>query len=71
MKAKIHVTLKNGVHDPQGQAIGHALESLGFDGVGDVRQGKYIEIDLVGSAKAVAQRKKLLPCAANSSPTPL
>ena len=46
MKAKIHVTLKNGVLDPQGKAVGHALESLGFDGVGEVRQGKYIEIDI-------------------------
>lgn len=46
MKAKVHVTLKNGVLDPQGRAIGHALESLGFNGVGDVRQGKYIELDL-------------------------
>ncbi len=46
MKAKVHVTLKNGVLDPQGKAVGHALEALGFGGVGDVRQGKYIEIDL-------------------------
>ena len=46
MRAKVHVTLKNGVLDPQGKAVGHALEALGFDGVGDVRQGKYIEIDL-------------------------
>ena len=46
MKVKIHVTLKNGVLDPQGKAVGHALESLGFKGVTDVRQGKYIEIDL-------------------------
>lgn len=46
MKAKIHVTLKNGVLDPQGKAIGHALGNLGFGGVGDVRQGKYIEIEL-------------------------
>ena len=46
MKARIHITLKNGVLDPQGKAIGHALEGLGFAGVGDVRQGKYIEIDL-------------------------
>ncbi len=49
MKAKIHVTLKPGVLDPQGKAVGHALEALGFDGLGDVRQGKYIEIDLAGS----------------------
>ena len=46
MKAKIHVTLKDGVLDPQGKAVGHALGSLGFEGVGDVRQGKFIEIDL-------------------------
>jgi phosphoribosylformylglycinamidine synthase len=46
MKAKIHITLKHGVLDPQGKAIGHALDSLGFSGVNEVRQGKYIEIDL-------------------------
>ena len=46
MRAKVHVTLKPGVLDPQGKAIAHALEALGFDGVADVRQGKYIEIDL-------------------------
>lgn len=46
MKARVHVTLKTGVLDPQGKAIGHALESLGFAGVGDVRQGKVIELDL-------------------------
>ena len=57
MKAKIHVTLKNGVLDPQGKAVGRALESMGFDGIGDVRQGKYIEIDLVGSTEAAAQEK--------------
>jgi phosphoribosylformylglycinamidine synthase len=46
VKAKIHITLKNGVLDPQGKAVGHALGSLGFEGVEDVRQGKYIEVDL-------------------------
>jgi phosphoribosylformylglycinamidine synthase subunit PurS len=46
VKAKIHVTLKNGVLDPQGKAVGHALGSLGFAGVDEVRQGKYIEVDL-------------------------
>ncbi len=46
MKTRVHVTLKNGVLDPQGKAIHHALESLGFDGVNDVRQGKLIELDL-------------------------
>ena len=46
MKAKVHVTLKSGVLDPQGKAVGHALASLGFGGVGEVRQGKYIDIEL-------------------------
>ena len=46
MKARIHVTLKPGVLDPQGKAVQHALGSLGFVGVRQVRQGKYIEIDL-------------------------
>ncbi len=46
MKAKVHVTLKNGVLDPQGKAIGNALNGLGFDAVKGVRQGKYIEIEL-------------------------
>ena len=44
MKVKVHVTLKNGVLDPQGKAIEHTLASLGFGGVGDVRQGKFIEL---------------------------
>ena len=46
MKAKVHVTLKNGVLDPQGKAVQHALGALGFGEVGDVRIGKYIELDL-------------------------
>ncbi len=46
MKAKVHVTLKSGVLDPQGKAISHALAALGFDGIEGVRQGKYIEIEL-------------------------
>ncbi len=46
MKAKVHITLKNGVLDPQGKAVQHALSSLGFAGVNDVRQGKFIELDL-------------------------
>lgn len=46
MKALIHITLKPGVLDPQGKAIEGALASLGFGGVGDVRQGKYIEVAL-------------------------
>ncbi|MEK6636771.1 MAG: phosphoribosylformylglycinamidine synthase subunit PurS [Pseudomonadota bacterium] len=46
MKLRIIVTLKNGVLDPQGKAIHHALEGLGFDGVNDVRAGKLIELDV-------------------------
>jgi phosphoribosylformylglycinamidine synthase len=46
MKARVFITLKNGVLDPQGKAIHHALESLGFSGVNDVRAGKLIELDL-------------------------
>lgn len=46
MKARIRITLKNGVLDPQGKAIENALGHLGFGGVGDVRQGKYIELTL-------------------------
>ena len=46
MKIHIHVTLKTGVLDPQGRAIAHALDGLGFSGVGDVRVGKLIELDL-------------------------
>jgi phosphoribosylformylglycinamidine synthase subunit PurS len=55
VKARIHVTLKNGVLDPQGKAIGHALSGLGFAGIGDVRQGKYIEIELTEKDKAKAE----------------
>ena len=46
MKARVFITLKNGVLDPQGKAIGHALSGLGFEGVGEVRQGKLIDIEL-------------------------
>ncbi len=46
MKARVEITLKNGVLDPQGRAIGTALRGLGFEGVGEVRQGKLIELDL-------------------------
>ena len=55
MKAKIHVTLKNGVLDPQGKAIEHALAGLGFGGVDSARQGKYIELDLAETDPAKAQ----------------
>lgn len=46
MKVRVHVSLKNGVLDPQGRAIHHALEGLGFAGVNDVRAGRLIELDV-------------------------
>ncbi len=55
MKAKVHITLKNGVLDPQGKAVQHALGSLGFGGVQDVRQGKFLELDLAETDKAKAK----------------
>ena len=63
MKARIHVTLKPGVLDPQGQAIANALHGLGFGGVGDVRQGKLIEIDLAEQDPAAARRAVEAMCA--------
>jgi phosphoribosylformylglycinamidine synthase PurS subunit len=54
MKARIHVTLKSGVLDPQGKAIAHALGNLGFSGIGEVRQGKYIEVELAETDRARA-----------------
>lgn len=55
MKARVHVTLKSGVLDPQGKAIAHALHGLGFGSVRDVRQGKFIEIDLEERDPAAAR----------------
>ncbi len=55
MKARVKVTLKNGVLDPQGKAIEHALDSLGFDGVSGVRQGRYFELDVDAGDKAAAE----------------
>ena len=63
MKARVFVTLKPGVLDPQGKAIHHALEGLGFSGVNDVRAGKLIELDVdpgVGDADVEAMCRKLL-----------
>lgn len=61
MKAKVYVTLKQSVLDPQGKAIKHSVELLGFDGIDDIRQGKYFEIALDSSftedeAKSAATR---------------
>ncbi len=57
MKARVDVTLKTGVLDPQGEAVRHALGSLGFEGVEKVRQGKVIEIELEETDKTVAEAK--------------
>ncbi len=55
IKARVIVTLKNGVLDPQGKAIEHALAGLGFDGVGQVRQGKVFDLELAGTDRAKAE----------------
>jgi phosphoribosylformylglycinamidine synthase len=61
MKARVFVTLKTGVLDPQGKAIGHALNGLGFGSVGEVRQGKVIDLELAESdaTKARASLKEM------------
>jgi phosphoribosylformylglycinamidine synthase len=62
MKARVTVSLKPGVLDPQGRAIAHALEGLGFDGIEDVRVGKLIELDVADgtSVEAVEQMARKL-----------
>jgi phosphoribosylformylglycinamidine synthase subunit PurS len=55
MKARVFIRLKNGVLDPQGKAIGRALTNLGFEGIGEVRQGKLIEIELEETDAAKAK----------------
>jgi phosphoribosylformylglycinamidine synthase subunit PurS len=55
MKARVHVTLKPGVLDPQGKAIGQALHHLGFSGVSEVRQGKLIELEIEGTDRQKAR----------------
>ena len=55
MKARVTVMLKNGVLDPQGEAIRHTLGTLGFAGVTGVRQGKVIELELAATDRAAAE----------------
>ena len=62
MKARVHVTLKPGVLDPQGKAIAGALASLGFDGVGQVRQGKVIDLEIDGADQAEARGRVEAMC---------
>lgn len=63
MKARIHITLKNGVLDPQGKAIENALGGLGFEGASNVRQGKVIELSLTENDEASARAKVEDMCA--------
>ena len=62
MRARVHVRLKDGVLDPQGAAIGRALSQLGFAGVGEVRQGKLIELDLGTRDRAAAEAEVRAMC---------
>ncbi len=62
MKARVTVTLKNGVLDPQGKAIEGALKSLGVDGINGVRQGKVIELDLAATDSASAETEVKAMC---------
>jgi len=62
IRARITVTLKSGVLDPQGKAIEHALSGLGFGGVGSVRQGKVFDVELEGSDKAKAEAELKTMC---------
>ncbi|WP_444455516.1 phosphoribosylformylglycinamidine synthase subunit PurS [Rhodobacter capsulatus] len=62
MKARVHVMLKDGVLDPQGEAVRHALGHLGFTGVEAVRQGKVIELDLAATDKTAAEAEVKAMC---------
>ena len=62
MKARVHVMLKTGVLDPQGEAVRHALGALGFGGVEAVRQGKVIELDLAETDRAAAEASVKAMC---------
>lgn len=62
MKAKVHVTLKPGVLDPQGKAVEGALAALGFAGVESVRQGKFLEIELASDDRDAAERQVAEMC---------
>ena len=62
MKARVHVMLKEGVLDPQCEAVRHALGTLGFSGVTGVRQGKVIELDLTQTDRAKAQAEVAQMC---------
>lgn len=62
MKARVHVMLKDGILDPQGEAVRHALGTLGFSGVTGVRQGKVIELDLASTDRSAAEAEVRAMC---------
>lgn len=62
MKARVHITLKPGVLDPQGKAIAGALANLGFAGVGEVRQGKVVELDIDAPSESEARKSVEAMC---------
>lgn len=71
MKAIVHVTLKPGVLDPQGKAIHHACESLGYAGINDIRQGKFFEISIDPAADAEKARQDAEKIAADVLANPV
>lgn len=71
MKAKVYVTLKPGVLDPQGKAIHHSAELLGFEKIADIRQGKYFEIAMDPSASESEARKSAEKIAKNVLANPV
>ena len=64
MKARVHIMPKSGVLDPQGEAVRHALSTLGFNGIENVRQGKVIELTLAGSDRITAEAEVASMCEA-------
>ncbi|MBC7154729.1 MAG: phosphoribosylformylglycinamidine synthase subunit PurS [Rhodobacteraceae bacterium] len=62
MKARVHIMLKDGVLDPQGAAVRHALGALGFEGVNAVRQGKVIDLDLAATDRDAAEAEVRAMC---------
>lgn len=71
MKAKVYVTLKPSVLDPQGKAIKHSVELLGYEGVSDIRQGKYFEIAIDGPLTAAQGREEAVRMARDVLSNPI
>ena len=71
MKAKVYVTLKASVLDPQGKAIKHSVELLGYNGVSDIRQGKYFEIAIEGALTAAQAQEEAVRMARDVLSNPI